>query len=88
MKRIRFTIDAPGAKKVMLVGDFTNWEARARPMRRAKSAGSTFSATVSLAPGAYQYKFIVDKHWLEDPKAHESVPNPFGTQNSVLRVSG
>jgi len=39
-------------------------------------------------PGRYEYLFVVDGQWLPDPNAKESVANPFGGRNSVLRVSG
>ncbi len=85
MKRVRFSIEAPRAKTVLLAGDFTDWQARARKMRRVRRGSTTFAATVSLPPGTYQYKFLVDGEWLEDPKA-EAVPNPLGTRNSVRSV--
>ncbi len=86
MAKVRFSIDAPNARKVLLAGDFTDWEAAARPMRRRKSGAATFSTSVSLPPGTYQYKFIVDGHWIEDPRA-ERVENPFGTSNSIVVVA-
>jgi hypothetical protein len=30
---------------------------------------------------------VVDGHWMTDPLATESVPNPFGGKNSVLKVA-
>ena len=87
MKRVRFTIQAPGAKKVLLAGDFTNWERRARSMRRGRTSSRTFAAYINLHPGTYQYKFIVDGEWITDPKA-DAVMNSFGTHNSVVTVSG
>jgi 1,4-alpha-glucan branching enzyme len=83
--RVRFRLDAPGAKKVLLAGDFTDWEAQARPMRRSKARGSTFATSIALEPGDYQYKFIVDGCWVQDPKA-DSVPNELGTLNSRVSV--
>ncbi len=85
MARVRFTIDAPNARKVLLAGDFTDWEAAARPMRRRKAGAATFSTSVTLPPGTYEYKFLVDGNWVEDPKA-EQVANPFGTNNSLVVV--
>jgi len=85
MKRIRFSVSAPGAKSVLLAADFTDWEAHARRMKRTKPRSRTFATTVSLPPGTYEYKFIVDGEWAEDPQA-ESVPNSYGTTNSVRRV--
>lgn len=86
MKRVRFSIQAPGAKNVLLAGDFTDWEAHAHKMRRLRRGGATFAATVSLPPGTHQYKFLVDGEWREDPKA-EAIPNSLGTRNSVRSVS-
>jgi hypothetical protein len=30
---------------------------------------------------------VVDGHWMPDPSARDSRPNPFGGRNSVLNVS-
>ncbi len=87
MKRIIFSLIAPKAKEVMLVGDFTNWQAKPLIMDRMKPRSRTFAATLSLPPGTYQYKFLVDGEWVEDPKA-ESVANSFGTRNSVITIAG
>ena len=86
MKRVRFSIDAPGAATVLLSGDFTSWEARARRMRRVRRGGRTFATSLPLAPGTYEYKFLIDGQWVDDPKA-ERVPNSFGTMNSVRHVA-
>jgi 1,4-alpha-glucan branching enzyme len=86
MKRVRFSIEAPGATTVLLSGDFTDWEARARRMRRVRRGSRTFATSVPLDPGTYEYKFLIDGQWVEDPKA-ESVPNGFGTMNSVRHVA-
>ncbi len=85
MKRVLFGLVAPRAKDVRLVGDFTNWQERPLVMDRMKPRSRTFAAMVSLPPGTYQYKFIVDGEWAEDPKA-DSVPNEFGTRNSVITI--
>jgi 1,4-alpha-glucan branching enzyme len=84
--RVRFSLEAGAAKQVLLVGDFTDWQAKARVMRRASPRSRSFAANVNLSPGVYEYKFIVDGQWLTDPKA-ESVPNSFGTDNSRLVVT-
>jgi 1,4-alpha-glucan branching enzyme len=84
--RVRFSVEAPEAKKVLLAGDFTDWQAHARAMRKASPRGRRFSTTLTLKPGNYQYKFIVDGRWITDPKA-EAIANPFGTHNSVVTVS-
>jgi hypothetical protein len=40
-----------------------------------------------LAPGTYEYCLVVDGQWMPDPLAKETVPNPFGGRNSVLKVA-
>jgi 1,4-alpha-glucan branching enzyme len=73
----------PSAKEVYLVGDFNNWSRHAD--RMVKRQGR-FHKTKRLAPGEYQYKFLVDGEWHTDPSAPNQIPNEFGTLNSVIRV--
>lgn len=74
----------PDAKKVFLVGDFNDWDATKLKMQKVKDG--SFRRNVELAPGAYQYKFVVDGLWINDPDATEHVQNPFGTMNSIARI--
>ena len=67
--------------EVHLAGDFNHWHPE--PMSRHETG---FHATVELAPGVYQYKFIIDGQWQPDPAAKENAPNEFGTVNSVVFV--
>jgi hypothetical protein len=39
-------------------------------------------------PGTYKYCLVVDGEWMPDPLARETVHNPYGGRNSVLRVAG
>jgi 1,4-alpha-glucan branching enzyme len=87
MKKTLFSLIAPKAREVLLVGDFTGWQARPLMMDRMKPRSRTFAAAVNLPPGTYQYKFIVDGEWVPDPKA-DSIPNEFGTENSVVTIVG
>lgn len=48
--------------------------------------GTGWKATLSLPPGRYEYKFVVDGQWMSDPGAKESVRNDFGGTNSILVV--
>lgn len=76
------TID-PEAKEVFLVGDFNDWRLRADRMVKRQGA---FRKSKELAPGEYQYKFVVDGEWHTDPSADKQVPNDVGSQNSVIEV--
>lgn len=41
---------------------------------------------LTLPPGRYEYRFVIDGQWVDDPKATEFVSNPHGGQNAVLIV--
>ncbi len=69
------------AGEVCLAGDFNNWIPE--PMTRQ---GREFQALMVLAPGEYQYKFIVDGQWIPDPNAIRFEPNVFCSVNSVVIV--
>jgi 1,4-alpha-glucan branching enzyme len=84
-QRMTFVLEAPTAKKVMLGGDFNNWDAIANPMK--KDQNGVWKKTLMLAPARYEYKFLVDGIWQNDPKNNMTCPNCFGTQNNVIEVS-
>ncbi len=73
-----------GAKQVYLAGDFNDWAPDKRRMR--KMGDGTFRARLRLPPGEYEYKFVVDGEWLNDPEAEAQRPNGFGDVNSVVSV--
>jgi 1,4-alpha-glucan branching enzyme len=79
-----FSIKAPGALSVMLVGDFTHWQEN--PVAMKKDNSGVWSTSVPLAPGTYHYRFLVDGEWRDDPECTLRVPNPFGSANAVREV--
>jgi 1,4-alpha-glucan branching enzyme len=81
---VRFEFTDPTANTVGIAGTFNDWHPEAKPMH-AMGDGRWLKETV-LPAGTYEYLLVVDGHWMPDPLAHESVPNPFGGHNSVLRV--
>lgn len=59
-----------------------------------KDAEGNWGVAVALAPGRYEFKFVVDGAWCCEPgcdetnrDCHKCVPNEFGTMNRVLEVS-
>jgi 1,4-alpha-glucan branching enzyme len=84
LKKQTFRINEPNAQKVLLAGDFTDWQNRAVPLQ--KEAGGIWSVTVNLAPGKHAYLFMVDGQWCEDPDCTLRVPNPYGGKNMVREV--
>ena len=86
-QQVRFSLVAPNAVRVTLVGDFNGWNAAGLPMRRSAN-GDTWEVEVGLAPGRYTYAFVVDGHLARDPAAAETAHDDFGAPNSVLLVKG
>lgn len=83
-RRVAFAIEAPNADTVVLVGDFNAWETGAHPMKR--DAHGVWRRNVLLAPGRYEYRFVVDGRWVNDPASQRRCANAFGTQNDVVEV--
>lgn len=86
-----FSCDAPLASEVCLVGAFNDWDSRATPMRQ--NTRGVWTTTVELAPGSYEYKFVVDGQWRCQPGVHGVlhglpgyVHNHCGTLNRVIHV--
>jgi 1,4-alpha-glucan branching enzyme len=74
----------PGAQAVSIAGSFNDWHPSVTPMIRL--SGSQWAKELSLAPGRYEYRLVVDGEWVDDPAATELIPNPFGSANAVLEV--
>jgi 1,4-alpha-glucan branching enzyme len=85
-RAVRFEFQAsPTAQRVALVGDFNHWNRYGQSLR--KNPAGVWEITVDLAPGRYQYKFLVnDSQWVTDPKAQAKASNQYGTDNSVIEV--
>lgn len=79
-----FSISAPAAMTVMLVGDFTQWQQR--PIKMAQQTGGVWTARVELPPGRHHYRFIVDGVWQDDPECTLRLANPYGSDNAVREV--
>jgi 1,4-alpha-glucan branching enzyme len=77
-------LDAPFATAVYISGQFNDWAADADAM--TKGDDDIWRITLTLAPGQYEYKFVVDGTWMEDPNNPDSVADPFGGNNSLLTV--
>lgn len=83
-KLTRFSYFDPGAHQVSVAGDFNNWAQDSCLLKR-KDSGE-WNVSLNLKPGIYDYRFIVDGEWREDPQSLERVPNPFGTLNNRIVV--
>ena len=85
---IAFSLDAPGASQVSLVGDFNNWDPAATPLTRVSDTGH-WEAVVPLTPGRYQFTFVVDgSRWVRDPILPQATGDDFGRPTSVITITG
>jgi hypothetical protein len=82
---VQFRLGAADARQVSLVGDFTDW----RPGHAMHElAPGVWSVVVPLAPGVYDYAFVIDgRSWRLDPLAPK-VGDGFGGANSRVTVLG
>lgn len=83
--KIWFRLNAPTADRVCVAGMFNDWNPSATPL--SKHDDGQWRVQTELAPGEYEYRFVVDGLWQEDPHARHAVPNPFGSRNSVIHVA-
>ena len=84
-RRVSFSVDASTANEVSLGGDFNDWDTHAHVMR--KDSNGVWKKILMLPPARYEYKFLVDGQWRNDPNNDQTCPNCFGTLNNVLIVS-
>lgn len=82
---VLFSIHVPGAHDVKLAGDFNGWVPD-RDVLSLKEDGGLWKKFVFLGPGTYQYKFIVDDEWREDPHNALMAQDSLGGQSSVVVI--
>lgn len=69
---------------VALAGQFNSWNKSADPMQ-ADADGLGWRLTLPLAPGSYQYKFVLNGDtWIVDPNALDKFTEASGNVNSLL----
>jgi cytoskeletal protein CcmA (bactofilin family) len=80
------SLHRPDADEVRLTGSWVDWDPEGIRMDRDEKG--TWKTTVSLKPGSYKYKFIVDGEWIADPDMDEVVPDGRGGEATPLHVKG
>ena len=84
-QRVRLELTRPDAQEVGIAGSFNDWHPSVTPMIRLNHG--KWAKELALPPGRYEYRFVADGEWVDDPAATELIPNPFGTPNAVLVVA-
>ena len=83
-QEVVLTFHAPAARVVQVAGSFNGWRPEANPL--LPSGAGEWSARLMLKSGQYEYRFVVDGVWMDDPEATQSATHPHGGLNSVLKV--
>ena len=79
---VRFALRSPNAQSVAVAGSFNGWQ----PSNRLTQRDGQWMCEIELDPGTYEYRFVVDGQWMEDPAASAHATNPYGGRNSVVKV--
>ncbi|MGH2605391.1 MAG: isoamylase early set domain-containing protein [Anaerolineales bacterium] len=85
--RVRFELPAEvQAESAHLCGDFNPWDQSSIPMTLRQDG--SLEVTVSLKPGQeYRFRYWLDRdRWENGRLAEAYVANPFGGEDSVVRV--
>ena len=79
-----FSLAAPEAGNVAVVGDFNDWDPKAGALKKLK--GGTFKSIFDLPTGnSYEFRYLVDGSFTNDPQADRLQWNEYGgTENGVL----
>jgi len=77
---------AQKVNRVFVFGSFNGWNKNSNELIDNNNDG-VYESTVSLDPGNYVYKFIVDGREIVDPMNAERAPTGFDDFNSVLVVT-
>ena len=81
----RFVLSDPNAKSVALAGDFNRWDPSATSLTRMTDG--SWSRTIRLAPGRYEYAYLVDgRRWVADRFARPS-HDAFDIESSVIDMT-
>jgi topoisomerase IA-like protein len=81
--KVTFSVAASTA--VSVVGDFNGWDPSAHPLR--KGTGGVRSATITLAPGAYAFRYLAHGGlFFDEPDADRFDSNEHGGIDGVLVI--
>lgn len=76
------------AHDVRIAGDFNGWvpDKGVQSRLEDEAGGRVWTKILSLAPGTYYYRYVVDGQWREDPDNPRRETDPLGEPSSVLVV--
>jgi chromosome partitioning protein len=76
------------ASDVRIAGDFNGWvpDKGVRSLIESEGDDRVWTKILQLPPGTYQYRYVVDGEWREDPNNPEVIESSIGGRNSVMVV--
>jgi hypothetical protein len=76
------------ASDVRIAGDFNGWvpDKGVRSLLESQGSDRVWTKILTLQPGTYEYRYVVDGEWREDPENPQQVPSALGGNNSILVV--
>lgn len=84
--KVTFTVPAEEAKKVAVVGDFNNWNAKGSALKKMKNGN--FKGTFDLPKdNSYEFKYLIDGVFVNDTAADRYKWNDYaGAENGVIEI--
>ena len=81
-QEVKLTFVSSTARTVQVAGTFSDWQ----PQPMEHTGAGEWTARLQLKSGVYEYRFVVDGVWTDDPDAEKTAPNPHGSHNAVIKV--
>ena len=81
---VHFEFEDAAARAVCIAGSFNDWHPGVSEMLGMCSG--QWVKDLELAPGTYEYRFVVDGRWTTDPRCAHTSSNGFGETNALLTV--
>ena len=84
LQKVQVMVSHPDAKEIAIAGTFNDWQPSRTPLKPVDE--DWWVAELTLPPGHYEYRYVVDGKWVCDSRSPKQVPNPYGSFNSVMVV--
>ena len=75
-RKVPFAVHAPGAREVIITGDFTGWAQD--KVRLTKGTAGEWHTILELPPGEHLYLLLIDGEWRDDSEATKRIPTSSG----------
>ena len=83
----QFVLEARGANRVAIVGDFNGWDAAHATALKDPNRSGVWEVTILLPPGRQTYAFLVNDTLTLDPRMPKQDDPDFGGARSVILVA-